>query len=275
MKLRYAIWERLKKAKEEKGLTYRELSELTGISQTALTTLFSVKPNCTVGRIITMSKALNRDLSYEFREEVGKILIYPETEREAINNFWEQIDSYYLNPKGRKHYSRKKVYQSMGKAYYKAVGEDNIHLSLDVLEKFSNHLKISPLNLISKTYSLGGRLHFRKQNSLVYLHLQDGKKDVATYMLDGDNARYKVEDWLMGMLAGTGGRELILMDINDTQSQVCLEWGDSLILRLENNGQELYSYKSEKDKANELLTKISRKEKGYDSYLNLLEEKEI
>ena len=264
MKLRYAIW-----------LTYRELSERTGISQTALTTLFSVKPNCTVGRIITISKALNRDLSYAFGEEVGKILIYPETEREAINNFWKQIDSYYLNPKGRKHYSRKKVYQSMGKAYYRAVGEDNIHLSLDVLEKFSNHLKISPLNLVSKTYSLGGRLHFRKQNSLVYLHLQDGKKDVATYMIDGDNARYKVEDWLMGMLAGTGGRVLTLTDINNKQSQVCLEWGDSLILRLEKNGQELYSYQTEKDKANELLTKISRKGKGYDSYLNLLEEKEI
>ena len=41
------------------------------------------------------------------------------------------------------------------------------------------------------------------------------------------------------------------------------------------NGQELYSYQTEKDKANELLTKISRKGKGYDSYLNLLEEKEI
>ena len=162
----------------------------------------------------------------------------------------------------------------MGKAYYRAVGEDNIHLSLDVLEKFSNHLKISPLNLISKTYSLGGRLHFRKQNSLVYLHLQDGKTEVATYMVDGDNARYKVEDWLMGMLVGTGGRVLTLTDINDKQSKVCLEWSDSLVLRLEKNGQELYSYKSEKDKANELLTKISRKEKGYDSYLNLLEEKE-
>ena len=265
---------RLKQAKEEKGLTYRELSERTGISQTALTTLFSVKPNCTVGRIITISKALNRDLAYAFGEETGKILVYPETEREAINNFWKQIDSYYLNPTGRKHYSRKKVYRSMGKAYYKAVGEDNIHLSLDVLEKFSSHLKISPLNLISKTYSLGGRLHFRKQNSLVYLHLQDGKKDVATYIIDGDNARYKVEDWLMGMLAGTGGRVLALTDINDKQSKVCLEWGASLILRLEKNGQELYSYQSEKDKVNELLTKISRKEKGYDSYLNLLEEKE-
>lgn len=137
MKLRYAIWERLKKAKEEQGLTYRELSKRTGISQTALTTLFSAKPNCTVGRLITISKALNRDLSYAFGEQIGKILIYPETEREAINNFWKQIDSYYLNPKGRKHYSRKKVYQSMGKAYYRAVGEDNIHLSLDVVEKFS------------------------------------------------------------------------------------------------------------------------------------------
>ena len=68
--------------------------------------------------------------------------------------------------------------------------------------------------------------------------------------------------------------DFINTDINDKQSQICLEWGDSLILRLEKNGQELYSYKSEKDKANELLTKISRKEKGYDSYLNLLEEKE-
>ena len=40
------------------------------------------------------------------------------------------------------------------------------------------------------------------------------------------------------------------------------------------DGQELYSQEEEKEKANELLTKISRKEQGYESYLDLLEEKE-
>ena len=58
----------------------------------------------------------------------------------------------------------------------------------------------------------------------------------------------------MGMLAGTGGRELTLTDINDTQSQVCLE-GRQSYSTPRNNGQELYSYKSEKDKANELQQK--------------------
>lgn len=98
--------------------------------------------------------------------------------------------------------------------------------------------------------------------------------DVATFMIDGDHSRYKVEDWLMGMLTGAGTRVLILNDMNNKNNRLRLEWGETLKLSLEINGQELYSQEEEKDKANDLLTKISRKENGYESYLDLLEEKE-
>lgn len=274
MKLRCIVWENLKKVKEEKGLTYRGLSELTGISQTTLTTLFSANLNYKVGRIIEISKELDVDLPYVFGEVKDQILFYPENEEEAIQNFWRNIDNFYLNHNGDKHYSRKKIYRLMGKTFYKAVGEDKILLSLDVLERFSTYLNTSPLRLVSKRGNVDRRLYFKKQNSLAFLHLQERKSDVATYIVDGDYARYKVENWLMGMIAGTGRQVVVLTDINDKQKKIFLEWGESLVLRLQENGQELYSCKSEKGKANELLTKISRKREGYESYLNLLREKE-
>jgi DNA-binding helix-turn-helix protein len=274
MKLRCIVWENLKKVKEEKGLTYRGLSELTGISQTTLTTLFSANLNYKVGRIIEISKELDVDLSYVFGEVKDQILSYPENEEEAIQNFWRNIDNFYLNHNGDKHYSRKKIYRLMGKTFYKAVGEDKILLSLDVLEQFSTYLNTSPLRLVSKRGNVDRRLYFKKQNSLAFLHLQERKSDVATYIVDGDYARYKVENWLMGMIAGTGRQVVVLTDINDKQKKIFLEWGESLVLRLQENGQELYSCKSEKGEANELLTKISRKREGYESYLNLLRAKE-
>lgn len=274
MKLRCIVWENLKKVKEEKGLTYRGLSELTGISQTTLTTLFSANLNYKVGRIIEISKELDVDLSYVFGEVKDQILSYPENEEEAIQNFWRNIDNFYLNHNGDKHYSRKKIYRLMGKTFYKVVGEDKILLSLDVLEQFSTYLNTSPLRLVSKRGNVDRRLYFKKQNSLAFLHLQERKSDVATYIVDGDYARYKVENWLMGMIAGTGRQVVVLTDINDKQKKIFLEWGESLVLRLQENGQELYSCKSEKGEANELLTKISRKREGYESYLNLLRAKE-
>lgn len=274
MKLRCIVWENLKKVKEEKGLTYRGLSELTGISQTTLTTLFSANLNYKVGRIIEISKDLDVDLSYVFGEVKDQILSYPENEEEAIQNFWRNIDNFYLNHNGDKHYSRKKIYRLMGKTFYKAVGEDKILLSLDVLEQFSTYLNTSPLRLVSKRGNVDRRLYFKKQNSLAFLHLQERKSDVATYIVDGDYARYKVENWFMGMIAGTGRQVVVLTDINDKQKKIFLEWGESLVLRLQENGQELYSCKSEKGEANELLTKISRKREGYESYLNLLRAKE-
>ena len=273
MKLRYAIWERLKKAKEEKGLLYDDIAKKTNLSNSTLTTLFSSLPNYRVGKIIEISKALEVELPYIFGEKTNRSLEYPSSEDEAVSNFWFNIDSYYMKPDGEEHYSRKKVYKKMGKTFYKAVKEDQILLSLDVLEDFSKHLKISPLRLISKSCSLG-KLHFRRQNSIVCLHLQKGRENVATFIIDGDNSRYKVEDWLMGILAGTREPVLTLNDINDKNSKLILEWGEYLTIKLQKDSQELYAYQEDKEKANEILTKISRKERGYESYLNLLEEKE-
>ena len=178
-----------------------------------------------------------------------------------------------MNPDGEEYYSRKKIYKKIGKAFYTAVKKDRILLSLDVLEDFSEHLKISPLRLISKSTSLE-KLHFRRQNSIVCLHLQKGRENVATVIIDGDNSRYKVEDWLMGLLAGTREPVLTLNDVNDKNSKLIVEWGEYLTIKLQKDGQELYVHQEDKEKANELLTKISRKERGYESYLNLLEAKE-
>ena len=274
MKLRQSVWERLKKIKDEKNISYGELSKKTEISNTTLTTLFSSTPNYRVGKIIEISKALDIDLPQLFGEENDKSLAYPETEEEAVQNFWKNLDSYYMKSKESDYYSRKRIYKEMGKAFYKAVREDKILLSLDVLESFSDHLKITPLRLVSQYYSIGEKLHFRKQNSLICLHLQSGKMDIATFMIDGDHSRYKVEDWLMGMLTGAGSRVLVLNDMNNRKNKLRLEWGSTLNLSLEKDGQELYSQKEDRRKANELLTKISRKEQGYGSYLDLLEEKE-
>lgn len=273
MKLRYAIWERLKKAKEEKGLLYQDIAKKTNLSNSTLTTLFSSQPNYRVGKIIEIGKALEVDLPYIFGENPDSNLEYPTSEDEAVSNFWFNLDSYYMNPDGEEYYSRKKVYKKIGKAFYTAVKKDRILLSLDVLEDFSKHLKISPLRLISKSTSLE-KLHFRRQNSIVCLHLQKGRENVATVIIDGDNSRYKVEDWLMGLLAGTREPVLTLNDINDKNSKLIVEWGEYLTIKLQKDGQELYVHQEDKEKANELLTKISRKERGYESYLNLLEAKE-
>ena len=273
MKLRYAIWERLKKAKEEKGLLYQDIAKKTNLSNSTLTTLFSSQPNYRVGKIIEIGKALEVDLPYIFGENPDSSLEYPTSEDEAVSNFWFNLDSYYMNPDGEEYYSRKKVYKKIGKAFYTAVKKDRILLSLDVLEDFSKHLKISPLRLISKSTSLE-KLHFRRQNSIVCLHLQKGRENVATVIIDGDNSRYKVEDWLMGLLAGTREPVLTLNDINDKNSKLIVEWGEYLTIKLQKDGQELYVHQEDKEKANELLTKISRKERGYESYLNLLEAKE-
>lgn len=273
MKLRYAIWERLKKAKEEKGLLYQDIAKKTNLSNSTLTTLFSSQPNYRVGKIIEIGKALEVELPYIFGENPDSILEYPTSEDEAVSNFWFNLDSYYMNPDGEEYYSRKKVYKKIGKAFYTAVKKDRILLSLDVLEDFSKHLKISPLRLISKSTSLE-KLHFRRQNSIVCLHLQKGRENVATVIIDGDNSRYKVEDWLMGLLAGTREPVLTLNDINDKNSKLIVEWGEYLTIKLQKDGQELYVHQEDKEKANELLTKISRKERGYESYLNLLEAKE-
>lgn len=273
MGLRHIVWEKLKKVKEDKGLLYRDISNKTDISNSTLTTLFSSQPNYRVGRIIEISKALEVELSYTFGEKNDRSLKYPSSEQEAVSNFWLNLDSCYMKPDGEEYYSRKKIYKEMGKAFYKAVREDQILLSLDVLEQFSNHLKISPLRLISNSDSLG-KLHFRRQNSLVCLRLQNGKENVATFIIDGDNSRYKIEDWLMGILSGTSEPVLTLNDINDKNSKLILEWREYLVIRLQKDGQEIYLYQENKENANDLLTKISRKEEGYDSYLNLLEEKE-
>ena len=273
MKLRYAIWERLKKAKKEKGLLYQDIAEKTNLSNSTLTTLFSSQPNYRVGKIIEIGKALEVDLPYIFGENPDSSLEYPTSEDEAVSNLWFNLDSYYMNPDGEEYYSRKKVYKKIGKAFYTAVKKDRILLSLDVLEDFSKHLKISPLRLISKSTSLE-KLHFRRQNSIVCLHLQKGRENVATVIIDGDNSRYKVEDWLMGLLAGTREPVLTLNDINDKNSKLIVEWGEYLAIKLQKDGQELYVHQEDKEKANELLTKISRKERGYESYLNLLEAKE-
>ena len=270
MKLRYAIWERLKKAKEEKGLLYEDIAKKTNLSNSTLTTLFSSQPNYRVGKIIEIGKALEVELPYIFGEKTDRRLEYPSNEDEAVSNFWFNLDSYYVNPDGEEYYSRKKVYKKIGKAFYKAVKEDQILLSIDVLEDFSKHLKVSPLSLISKSCSLG-KLHFSRQNSIVCLRLQKGRENVATVIIDGDNSRYKVENWLMGILTDT--REPVLT-INDKNSKLILEWGEYLTIKLQKDGQELYAYQEDKEKANEILIKISRKERGYESYLNLLEEKE-
>lgn len=273
MKLRYAIWERLKKAKEEKGLLYQDIAKKTNLSNSTLTTLFSSQPNYRVGKIIEIGKALEVELPYIFGENPDSSLEYPTSEDEAVSNFWFNLDSYYMNPDGEEYYSRKKVYKKIGKAFYTAVKKDRILLSLDVLEDFSKHLKVSPLRLISKSTSLE-KLHFRRQNSIVCLHLQKGRENVATVIIDGDNSRYKVEDWLMGLLAGTREPVLTLNDVNDKNSKLIVEWGEYLTIKLQKDGQELYVHQEDKEKANELLTKISRKERGYESYLNLLEAKE-
>ena len=80
MKLRYAIWERLKKAKEEKGLLYQDIAKKTNLSNSTLTTLFSSQPNYRVGKIIEIGKALEVDLPYIFGENPDSSLEYPTSE---------------------------------------------------------------------------------------------------------------------------------------------------------------------------------------------------
>ena len=181
MKLRHVIWGKIKKIKDEKDLSYGELSKGTGISNTTLRTLFSGEPNYRVGKIIEISKVLKVGLPQIFGEKTDKSLAYPETEEEAVQNFWKSLDSYYMNSTGSEYYSRKRIYREMGKSFYKAVREDKILLSLDVLEQFSNHLKISPLRLVSQYYSIGEKLHFRKQFGLLAL---TKRKNGRSYVYD-------------------------------------------------------------------------------------------
>ena len=66
MKLRHVIWGKIKKIKDEKDISYGELSKSTGISNTTLRTLFSGEPNYRVGKIIEISKVLKVGLPQIF-----------------------------------------------------------------------------------------------------------------------------------------------------------------------------------------------------------------
>ena len=75
MKLRHIVWEKLKEIKDEKNLSYGELSKSTGISNTTLRTLFSGEPNYRVGKIIEISKILKVGLPQIFGEKTDKCAI--------------------------------------------------------------------------------------------------------------------------------------------------------------------------------------------------------
>ena len=115
-------------------------------------------------------------------------------------------------------------------------------------------------------------MRIKKQNGLVNIEVKYGREIVVSLMLDGDSTRTKIEDWLMALSSGEKTTPLFLEDSYGKDAQVKLFFDKKMALNILvfSSGLEVGKKKVKKQVVNDLLTKFSRKEKGYGAYLSLL-----
>lgn len=266
-KLRRTFWENVKDERLNRGLSYSDIAEKMGKTDTYVTTIFSEEKNIGMRIIFSLLGALDMTLEQAFDTKVGNNYELPKTPQEAIQNFWNYLDNLYPDLKPMS--SRRKAIISLGYWWGRYPRNGLIALTLNKLDKISRDLKIAPLQLISSRKA--GSLRIKKQNGLVNIEVKHGRETIVSLMLDGDSTRTKIEDWLMALSSGKKTTPLSLEDSHGEDAQVKLLFDEKMNLNISvfSNGLEVGKKKVKKS-VNEWLLKFSRKEKGYGAYLSLL-----
>lgn len=265
--LKTIFWEKVKDERLNRGLSYSDIAEKMGKTDTYVTTIFSEEKNIGMRIIFSLLGALNMTLEQAFGSKVGNNYELPKTPQEAIQNFWNYLDNLYPDLKPMS--SRRKAIISLGYWWGRYPRNGLIALTLNKLDKISRDLKIAPLQLISSRKA--GSLRIKKQNGLVNIEVKHGRETIVSLMLDGDSTRTKIEDWLMALSSGKKTTPLSLEDSYGEDAQVKLLFDEKMNLNISvfSNGLEVGKKKVKKS-VNEWLLKFSRKEKGYGAYLSLL-----
>lgn len=265
--LKTIFWEKVKDERLNRGLSYSDIAEKMGKTDTYLTTIFSEEKNIGMRIIFSLLGALDMTLEQAFGSKVGNNYELPKTPQEAIQNFWNYLDNLYPDLKPMS--SRRKAIISLGYWWGRYPRNGLIALTLNKLDKISRDLKIAPLQLISSRKA--GSLRIKKQNGLVNIEVKHGRETIVSLMLDGDSTRTKIEDWLMALSSGKKTTPLSLEDSHGEDAQVKLLFDEKMNLNISvfSNGLEVGKKKVKKS-VNEWLLKFSRKEKGYGAYLSLL-----
>lgn len=265
--LKTIFWEKVKDERLNRGLSYSDIAEKMGKTDTYLTTIFSEEKNIGMRIIFSLLGALDMTLEQAFGSKVGNDYELPKTPQEAIQNFWNYLDNLYPDLKPMS--SRRKAIISLGYWWGRYPRNGLIALTLNKLDKISRDLKIAPLQLISSRKA--GSLRIKKQNGLVNIEVKHGRETIVSLMLDGDSTRTKIEDWLMALSSGKKTTPLSLEDSHGEDAQVKLLFDEKMNLNISvfSNGLEVGKKKVKKS-VNEWLLKFSRKEKGYGAYLSLL-----
>lgn len=265
--LKTIFWEKVKDERLNRGLSYSDIAEKMGKTDTYVTTIFSGEKNIGMRIIFSLLGALDMTLEQAFGSKVGNNYELPKTPQEAIQNFWNYLDNLYPDLKPMS--SRRKAIISLGYWWGRYPRNGLIALTLNKLDKISRDLKIAPLQLISSRKA--GSLRIKKQNGLVNIEVKHGRETIVSLMLDGDSTRTKIEDWLMALSSGKKTTPLSLEDSYGEDAQVKLLFDEKMNLNISvfSNGLEVGKKKVKKS-VNEWLLKFSRKEKGYGAYLSLL-----
>lgn len=265
--LKTIFWEKVKDKRLNRGLSYSDIAEKMGKTDTYVTTIFSEEKNIGMRIIFPLLGALDMTLEQAFGSKVGNNYELPKTPQEAIQNFWNYLDNLYPDLKPMS--SRRKAIISLGYWWGRYPRNGLIALTLNKLDKISRDLKIAPLQLISSRKA--GSLRIKKQNGLVNIEVKHGRETIVSLMLDGDSTRTKIEDWLMALSSGKKTTPLSLEDSYGEDAQVKLLFDEKMNLNISvfSNGLEVGKKKVKKS-VNEWLLKFSRKEKGYGAYLSLL-----
>lgn len=265
--LKTIFWEKVKDERLNRGLSYSDIAEKMGKTDTYVTTIFSEEKNIGMRIIFSLLGALDMTLEQAFGSKVGNNYELPKTPQEAIQNFWNYLDNLYPDLKPMS--SRRKAIISLGYWWGRYPRNGLIALTLNKLDKISRDLKIAPLQLISSRKA--GSLRIKKQNGLVNIEVKHGRETIVSLMLDGDSTRTKIEDWLMALSSGKKTTPLSLEDSYGEDAQVKLLFDEKMNLNISvfSNGLEVGKKKVKKS-VNEWLLKFSRKEKGYGAYLSLL-----
>lgn len=266
--LKTIFWENVKDERLNRGLSYSDIAEKMGKTDTYVTTIFSEEKNIGMRIIFSLLGALDMTLEQAFGSKAGNNYELPKTPQEAIQNFWNYLDNLYPDLKPMS--SRRKAIIGLGYWWGRYPRNGLIALTLNKLDKISRDLKIAPLQLISSRKA--GSMRIKKQNGLVNIEVKYGRETVVSLMLDGDSTRTKIEDWLMALSSGEKATPLSLEDSYGKDAQVKLFFDKKMALNILvfSNGLEVGKKKVKKQAVNDLLMKFSRKEKGYGAYLSLL-----
>lgn len=266
--LKTVFWEKVKDERLNRGLSYLDIAEKMGKTDTYVTTIFSEEKNIGMRIIFSLLGALDMTLEQAFGSKVGNNYKLPETPQEAIKNFWSYLDNLYPDLKPIS--SRRKAIIGLGYWWGRYPRNGLIALTLNKLDRISGELGLAPLQLISSRKA--GSMRIKKQNGLVNIEVKHGRETIISFMLDGDSTRTKIEDWLMALSSSEEKTPLLLEDSYGKDAQVELSFDKKMDLKISVlvSGLEVARKKVKKQAVNDLLMKFSRKEKGYGAYLSLL-----